>query len=348
MKYLFIILLLGGFRGVFAQDVPSGNPFWLNSAQNPALLSTSANKYKAAVRYAGSNQKYSYFNAGAEVGLLPKQGENTWGIGMNYQQIKYPLLSETSNESIINYQNIILPISYVIRDRNYGFSMGLSLGYEQYSLGDEIGVYYSQLNPNNAQNASSPSYSLNSLTEGTVDIGVGLSYFTHEHFIVSFSAKHLQHLVKSEDEISLFQQHYPLIETFGQYIWSNPLSNNAFITTAGYVWNKNSQRGYLSAELKLEIIKFGAGWTPFYQNERLEHFGFVSSSIAIPFGEKASLNRRGRIVKSSDNITLNVLYYPTVDRSTSIYPILEFTLGVNLSKDSYMDRLGKYATLPRN
>ncbi|OHX67281.1 PorP/SprF family type IX secretion system membrane protein [Flammeovirga pacifica] len=348
MKYLFIIILLCGFRGVFAQDVPSGQPFWLNSAQNPALLGTSVNKFKSAIRYASSNQDYSYFNAGAELGLLPQEGVNTFGIGLNYQQIKYPIFSETANASLINYQNIIIPFSYVIRNLDKGFSMGLSLGYEQYSLGDDVGVYYSQLDPNSNNTSSSPSYSLDSRTEGTIDVGVGLSYFTHEHFMLSISAKHLQHLIKSEGNQSLFQQHYPLIEGFGQYIFSNPIKTTALITTAGYVWNKNSQRGYLSVEYQLSVMKFGVGYTPFYQDEKIDHFGFVSSSVAIPFGEKASINKRGRIIKSSDNITLNVLYYPTVDKATSIYPTLEFTLGINLSKSSYKNRLSKYTTLPRD
>ncbi|NLR92794.1 hypothetical protein [Flammeovirga agarivorans] len=346
LRFIFIFtFVMYSLIGV-SQDLPTGTPFWLNSAQNPALAGTSINKGTAAFRYGFAKDGIDYVDAGGELGWMMKN-ENGLGAGINYHQIVYPLSNDISENGTVTYRNVSLPFSMIFRDRENAFSMGISLGYEQYALGNNIGVYSSQLSTTSNAIGNAPSYALNNQQEGKLDIGIGLSFFTHEHWVVSFSALHLQHIITSSSE-SLFHNSYPLINTYGQYIINNPHNAFGWVSTAGYTWNGNTQRIFLSTEFRMSIIQIGGGWTPYYSNNSFDHIGFVSSSVSIPFGETASLNRRGRIEKASDSISLKLVYYPSVATRTLIYPELELTLSANIGQGKYTEQLKKLCTLPRD
>ncbi|MBB6463691.1 type IX secretion system membrane protein PorP/SprF [Flammeovirga kamogawensis] len=329
-----------------AQDVISATPLWLPSSQNPALAGSSFNKGNVAFRYATIKDGLSYINVGGDLGIQ-KEKRNGLGIGINYNQLTYPFRQDDNNEKgNLKQQALSIPLSMLFRNEERAFSFGISLGYLQYSIDDNFGTYYSQLNPNSSINGNSPSYSFSNRQESTFDIGAGVSFFTHEHFLVSVSAKHLQNFISSENEASLFNQLQPRVEFLGQYIIHNPISSLGLISTAGYFWENNSQQAYLSVEGKIEIISLGGGWIPNFADNVVDNRYFITSSVDIPIGEKATLSRRGRIEKAKNIIGLKLVYYPSISNNSLIYPTIEFTLSAKLSNNKFKKQLKRLTSLP--
>lgn len=332
----------------FAQDIITANPLWLPSSHNPALSGSTFSKNNVGLRYASRKDGMDYVSAGGSIGFYRKSSlRNGFGVGALFQQIHTPIRDGEQEVTRLNAQTFSVPFSMSYRDRDRTFSFGISLGYLMYSFGESPGVYYSQLDPNSDFIGSRPSYSLSKRQEGSVDVGGGISYYTHENLFLSFSAKHLQSFIPtSNDEVSLFKDLSPRFEFMGRYIFFNPFNYTGIETTFGYFNQGENNELYLSAEARLSVIKIGGGWIPSINNFSNSSLVFITSSVKIPFGNKASYSKIGRINKESDHIELRVSYYPEISSTAFFQPSVEFTLSAGFSNDKYKEQMKRLSTLP--
>lgn len=346
-KKLLFILFTFSTTISFGQDLITANPLWLPSSHNPALAGATFNKNNIGIRYASQRDGMECVSTGGSVGVYRNSTlRNGFGIGALYDQVHIPIKDNEEVVTTLTTQSFSVPLSMIYRNRDQAFSFGISLGYLQHYYGESPGIYYSQLDPNSNVIGSTPSYSLAQRREGKVDIGGGLSYYTHENVFLSFSAKHLQSFINTTDEVSLLQNLKPRFEIIGRYIFFNPNSSNGVETTVGYFNQGNKNEMYLSVEGRISVIKLGGGWIPSLSNFSNASMVFVTSSVKIPFGDKASYSKIGRINKESDHIELRISYYPMVSTSSFLQPAIEFTLSAGFSSDKYKKSLKNLSTLP--
>ncbi|NME69355.1 PorP/SprF family type IX secretion system membrane protein [Flammeovirga aprica] len=346
-KLLFLFIACLPFS-TFAQDIITANPLWLPSSHNPALAGSTFSKNNVGLRYASRKEGMEYVSAGGSLGIYRKSSmRNGFGVGALFQQVRTPIKNGDQEVTSLNAQTFTVPLSMSYRDRDKTFSFGLSLGVLMYSFGESPGVYYSQLDPNSDFIGSTPSYALSKRQEGSVDIGGGISYYTHENLFLSFSAKHLQSIIQTNsDEVSLFQDLSPRFELMGRYIFFNPINYTGVETTFGYFNQGENNELYVSAEARLSVIKIGGGWIPSINNFENSSTVFITSSVKIPFGDKANYSKIGRINKESDHIELRVSYYPEISSTAFLQPALEFTLSAGFSNDKYKEQMKRLSTLP--
>lgn len=345
-KILFIFFYFYTFTS-WGQDIITANPLWLPSSHNPALAGSTFNKNNIGVRYASQKDGMDYVSAGGSIGVYRNsQLRNGFGIGVLYDQVNVPIQDADQEITSLKQQSFSIPLSLSYRNLDRAFSFGLSLGYLQYALGDSPGIYYSQLDPNSSNIGTTPSYSLAYQQESTFDIGAGISYFTHENIFLSFSAKHLQSFINTNDEVSLFQNLEPRFEVLGRYIFFDPTTHNGFETTVGYFNQGTNNEMYLSVEGRLSVVKIGGGWIPSLNDFSNFSQVFITSSVKIPFGDKASYSKIGRINKESDHLELRVSYYLSVSAVSYLQPSVEFTLSAGFSNDSYKRQMKRLSTLP--
>ncbi|KXX67924.1 hypothetical protein [Flammeovirga sp. SJP92] len=332
----------------FGQDIITANPLWLPSSHNPALAGSTFNKNNVGLRYASQKEGMEYVSAGGSLGIYRKSRmRNGFGIGALFQQIHTPIKDGDTEITTLNAQTFSIPLSMSYRDRDKTFSFGISLGFLMYSFGESPGVYYSQLDPNSDFIGGTPSYALSKRQEGSVDIGGGISFYTHENLFLSLSAKHLQSFMSfNNDEVSLFQDLSPRFELMGRYIFFNPMNYTGIETTFGYFNQGDNNELYLSAEARISVIKIGGGWIPSINNFSNSSLVFITSSVKIPFGEKANYSKIGRINKESDHIELRVSYYPEISSTAFLQPSIEFTLSAGFSSDKYKEQMKRLSTLP--
>lgn len=344
-----LLFLLFYFFGItaFSQDIITANPLWLPSSHNPALAGSTFNKNNVGIRYASQHEGMNYVSAGASMGIYRNSSlRNGFGLGVLYDQVNIPIKDGEQTVTSLKQQAFSIPISMSYRNLDKAFSFGISLGYLQYALGDSPGIYYSQLDPNSSSIGNTPSYSLAYQQESTFDIGGGISYYTHENFFLSFSAKHLQSFINTNDEVSLFQNLEPRFEFLSRYILFDPTTHNGFETTVGFFNQGDNNEMYFSVEGRLSVIKIGGGWIPSLSDFSNFSQAFITSSVKIPFGNKASYSKIGRINKESDHIELRVSYYPSISSSSFLQPSVEFTLSAGFSNDNYKKQIKRMSTLP--
>ncbi|MBD0403344.1 hypothetical protein [Flammeovirga sp. EKP202] len=348
LRQLLFLALCGLSIHSFAQDLITANPLWLPSSHNPALAGSTVNKNNVGFRYASQQGGMEYISVGGSLGMYRKSKmRNGFGIGALFQQVHIPIKDGDKEITNLNMQTFSVPLSMTYRDRDKTFSFGISVGALVYSFGESPGLYYSQLDPDSDFIGGTPSYSLSKRQEGSIDIGGGISFYTHENLFLSFSAKHLQSVMGTNgDQVSLFQDLKPRFELMGRYIFFNPMNYTGIETTFGYFNQGENNELYLSAEARVSVIKVGGGWIPSINNFSNSSTVFITSSVKIPFGEKANYSKIGRINKESDHIELRVSYYPEISSTAFLQPSIEFTLSAGFSNDKYKDQMKRLSTLP--